>query len=375
MTHLDIPVECSTGPMQVDSPTDVQSNEVPEAVVQSGTSVNTIEEPVEVDAESTGEFDPEDAVTEPVQPDASSVSQDMQTNPIGVPLPSLSPAPVSTPQVVPTTTPDVITPTIPATPEVDNASLSSIKDLTQAEVQYPSGAAEEISDGEYDPEESIEVVKGAPMETEAVLQIEQVNEIPLSTMAVQIVDEQPAAKQNEGYWNNQTLQQLCQSSVVVGGMEFENENLPEPGVPSDSYFDDREVLEESVMTRPSLETSIKKKDPEELNVPVNRPIEERVSPVVQNSLDVTMAIPVTKNPQEPFVIDLDPAYISEEEEVEMPSRLLMEGIICRKRLFWRMSSEEIVFIGVWRVFVNYEDATDVYIVNKGPMYNITTNRM
>ena len=194
-------------------------------------------------------------------------------------------------------------------------------------------------------------------------------------MAVQIVDEQPAAKQNEGYWNNQTLQQLCQSSVVVGGMEFENENLPEPGVPSDSYFDDREVLEESVMTRPSLETSIKKKDPEELNVPVNRPIEERVSPVVQNSLDVTMAIPVTKNPQEPFVIDLDPAYISEEEEVEMPSRLLMEGIICRKRLFWRMSSEEIVFIGVWRVFVNYEDATDVYIVNKGPMYNITTNRM
>ena len=53
----------------------------------------------------------------------------------------------------------------------------------------------------------------------------------------------------------------------------------------------------------------------------------------------------------------------------------MEGIICRKRLFWRMSSEEIVFIGVWRVFVNYEDATDVYIVNKGPMYNITTNRM
>lgn len=88
----------------------------------------------------------------------------------------------------------------------------------------------------------------------------------------------------------------------MGGMEFENENLPEPGVPSDSYFDDREVLEESVMTRPSLETSIKKKDPEELNVPVNRPIEERVSPVVQNSLDVTMAIPVTKNPQEPFVL-------------------------------------------------------------------------
>ena len=96
------------------------------------------------------------------------------------------------------------------------------------------------------------------------------------------------------------------------------------------------------MTRPSLETSIKKKDLEESNVPINRPMEERVTPAVQNSLDVTMAVPAVKHPQEAFVIDLeDPADISEEEEVEMPSRLLIEGIICRKRLFWRMSSEEI----------------------------------
>ena len=129
-------------------------------------------------------------------------------------------------------------------------------------------------------------------------------------------------------------------------MEFENENLPNPVI-SDDQFPEQEMKEESVSARPSLETSIKKREAEE-SPSETKLNEDKVPQEIQRILNVSVVNPVQKPCQAFAGIDLeDPADISEDEEEYMPSRSLKRWLKCRKRLLWRMSIEKIVLICVW----------------------------